>query len=228
MTIEKQIRLEEPDVSVIEAWWKATQRVLSSRTMYVTRLVRDERLMPSFLLQKCNLSRSTYVDMNARVLFSSTSDLQKRNYMDLTKGTPRSVRDRLLGIVQLARTTDKAKAVAHGTIGEYEYNCSMDKGLFDFLGINGTEYLKVVTNAKNDAEIETFVKGFLAKKTTQEIAEFNKQWLTDTPSGESLQHFTQLRAMIAPDRTDVKTWPDLLDLEEGRPIPQRVPATMHA
>src|ERR1700739_744543 len=94
---------------------------------------------------------------------------RKETYMDLTKGTPRSVRDKFLGIVQLGRTTDKAKAAAHGTIGEYNYNCSMDKGLFDFLGINGTEYLKVVTNAKNDSEIENYVKGFLAKKTSQEI-----------------------------------------------------------
>ena len=146
--------------------------------------------------------------------------------MDLTKGTPRSVRDKFLGIVQLGRTTDKAKAAAHGTTGEYNYNCSMDKGLFDFLGINGTEYLKVVTNAKNDSEIENYVKGFLAKKTPQEIGEFNRLCLTQTPSGESLAHFNQLRDKIAPDRKDVKTWPDLLDLEEGRSIPQRMSATV--
>ncbi len=148
--------------------------------------------------------------------------------MDLTKGTPRSVRDKFLGIVQLGRTTDKAKAVAHGTIGEYNYNCSMDKGLFDFLGINSTEYLKIVTNAKNDSEIENYVKGFLAKKSPQEIGEFNKQSLTATPSGESLEYFNQLRDKIAPDRKDVKTWPDLLDLEEDRSIPQRMSATVNA
>ncbi len=141
--------------------------------------------------------------------------------MDLNKGTPRSVRDKVLGIVQLARTTDKAKAVAHGTIGDYDYESSMDKGLFDFLGMKGSEYLKVVTDAKNDTEIETYVKGFLAKKTSQDIGEFNKKCLTMLPTGESLEHFTQLRTKVAPDRTDVKTWPDLLDLEEGRSIPHR-------
>jgi hypothetical protein len=148
--------------------------------------------------------------------------------MDLTKTTPRSVRDKFLGIVQLARTTDKAKAVAHGTVGEYEYDCPMDKGLFEFLGTNGTEYLTVVSNAKDDSQIENFVKGFLAKKTPQEVGEFNKQCLMATPSGESLTHFTELRMKIAPDRTDVKTWPDLLDLEEGRSIPQRMSATVNA
>ena len=53
--------------------------------------------------------------------------------MDLTKTAPRSVKETMLGIVQLARTTDKAKAVAHGSIGEYHYDCSMDQGLFEYL-----------------------------------------------------------------------------------------------
>ncbi len=145
--------------------------------------------------------------------------------MDLTKGTPRSVRDKYLGIVQLGRTTDKAKAAAHGTIGEYKYNCSMDKGLFAFLGINAGEYLTVVRNAEGDSEIENYVKGFLSKKTPEEIVEFNNLYLTQTPSDESLEHFNELRDKIAPDRKDVRTWPDLLDLEEDRLVPQRMAAT---
>jgi hypothetical protein len=141
--------------------------------------------------------------------------------MDLTKTTPRSVHETFVGIVQLARTTDKAKALTHGNIGEYKYDCPMDKGVFDFLGINGPEYLKIVKNAKSDAEIEAFVKPFASKKSAQEIALFNKQWMTTPPNGDSLAHFNQLRTRIAPDRTDVTTWPDLLDLEEGRAIPRR-------
>ena len=145
--------------------------------------------------------------------------------MDLTKHVPRSVREKSLGLVQLARTTDKAKAVAEGTPGEYHYNCSMDKKLFEFLGINDGEYLSVVKNAKNDAEIESYVKTFLAKKNSTDIGEFNKRILTTSPAGESLEIFSKLRAKIAPDRTDVTTWPELLDLEEGRPV-QRHTATV--
>jgi hypothetical protein len=141
--------------------------------------------------------------------------------MDLTKTTPRSVRETFVGIVQLARATDKAKALAHGNIGEYKYDCPMDQGVFDFLGITGPEYLKIVKNAKSDGEIEAYVRPFVSKKTSQEISAFNKQWLTTPPTGESLAHFNQLRARIAPDRTDVTTWPDLLDLEEGRALPRR-------
>ena len=147
--------------------------------------------------------------------------------MDLTKTTPRSVREKLLGLVQLARTTDKAKASAHGTVGEYEYPSAMDEGLFEFLGMRASDFLEFVKVAKSDAEIEGYAKGFVGKKSPDEIASFNQRWMTGVPKGESLEHFTALRARIAPDRTDITTWPDLLDLDEGRSVAHREPAKIY-
>ena len=138
--------------------------------------------------------------------------------MDLTQTTPRSVREKLLGVVQLARTTDKAKAKAHGRLGEYEYPSTMDEGLFEFLGMKDVDFLECVKVAKSDAEIESYTKGFVEKKSPDEINSFNHRWMTSTPKGESLEYFTALRARIAPERTDVTTWPDLLDLDEGRSV----------
>jgi hypothetical protein len=147
--------------------------------------------------------------------------------MNLTQTTPRSVREKLLGLVQLARTTDKAKALAHGTIGEYEYPSAMDEGLFEFLGMKGSDFLEFMKVAKSDVEIESYIKSFVAKKTPDEIASFNQRWMTNAPKGESLKHFTALRTRIAPDRTDVTTWPDLLDLDEGRTVADREPAKIY-
>jgi hypothetical protein len=141
--------------------------------------------------------------------------------MDLTKNAPRSVRETMLGIVQLARTTDKAKAVAHGSIGEYHYDCPMDQGLFKYLEMDQKEFLNVVKSAKNDSEIETYANKFVAKKDPRSVEAFNKKWLADVPVGESLKHFNELRTKIAPTRTDVTTWTDLLDLDENRAVPQR-------
>src|SRR5580700_3880356 len=141
--------------------------------------------------------------------------------MDLTKSSPRSVGETMLGIVQLARATDKAKALAHGTIGEYKYDCSMDRGLFDYLGMDSKAYLQVVRDAKNDTEIETYANTYVSKKDSRSIENFNKKWLSSVPTGESLTHFEELRSKIAPSRTDVVSWSDLLDLEEGRTVPQR-------
>ncbi len=145
--------------------------------------------------------------------------------MDLSKTTPRSVREKQLGLVQLARTTDKAKALAQGTIGEYEYPSAMDEGLLEFLGMKGSDFLEFVKVAKNDTEIESYTRGFVQKKSRDEISAFNQRWMTNTPKGEALQHFTDMRTRIAPDRTDVTTWPDLLDLDEGRTVAPRETAT---
>jgi len=138
---------------------------------------------------------------------------------------PRSVHEKYLGIVQLARTIDKAKMVADGTIGEYHYNCPMDQALFSEFGIDGKKLSDVVSdvakNASHGPAIEAYVKPLVQKKTQLEIERFNRDTLGHKPTGESLTSFNTLRAKIAPDRTDVTTWPDLLDLDEGRSVPKR-------
>ncbi len=141
--------------------------------------------------------------------------------MDLTKTFPRSVQDKLFGLVQLPRTIDKGKAAANGNIGEYHYNCSMDQAVFGFLGIDHEAFLDVIKNAKSDSEIEAYAKPFIDKKSPEEIARWNQEWLTRKPEGESLQYFLELRNQVAPDRTDVTSWPDLLDLDEKRTVPKR-------
>ena len=141
--------------------------------------------------------------------------------MDLTKTYPRSVHEKWLGIVQLGRALDKAKAVAFGNPGEYNYDCPMDKAVFDFLGMNGEEFLNVVKNAKSDAEIEAYAKGFIEKKSPEELERWNAAWVTRGVQGESLEYFLNLRNQVAPDRTDVTSWADLLDLDEKREVPRR-------
>ena len=140
---------------------------------------------------------------------------------DLTKTTPRSSSEMMLGIVQLARVTDKAKALTHGTIGEYKYDCPMDQSLFEYLDMDSKAFLELVNNAKSDYEIEAYAKRFVARKDPRNIEAFNKKFLSAVPSGESLTHFEELRSKIAPSRTDVVSWSDLLDLEEGRTVPHR-------
>ncbi len=146
--------------------------------------------------------------------------------MDLTKTYPASVRETMHGIVQLKRTIDKGKAQAAGTIGEYDYNCPMDKHLFEFLDLDGDTLLDVIKSASNDSEISEFVAPYVHAKEDSEIEEFNREWLKHAPEPGSPAEgfFRKLRSEIAPDRTDVTTWADLLDLDEKRPVPHRVAA----
>jgi hypothetical protein len=144
--------------------------------------------------------------------------------VDLTKEYPRSVRAKWQGVVQLGRAIDKGKAVAHGNVGEYHYECPMDQAVFGFLGIDGGQLLETIRSAKTDADIEAFTRPFVAAKSAEEIALWNREWLKKQPQGESLEFFLNLRNQIAPDRTDVVAWPDLLDLDENREVPRRTQA----
>lgn len=143
--------------------------------------------------------------------------------MDLTKTYPRSVHEKVLGAVQLGRAIDKGKAQAYGNVGEYHYNCPMDQAVFTFLRINSDELLEVIKNAKSDEEIYAYLRPFVEKKSDAEIQRWNREWVTRKPEGKSLEYFLELRNTIAPDRTDITSWPDLLDLDERRDVPKRQP-----
>jgi hypothetical protein len=146
--------------------------------------------------------------------------------MDLTKTYPASVRETMHGIVQLKRTIDKGKAQAAGTIGEYNYDCPMDKHLFEFLDLDGDTLLDVIKSASNDSEISEFVAPYVHAKEDSEIETFNREWLKYAPEkGTPAEgYFLKLRNEVAPDRTDVTAWADLLDLDEKRSVPNRVAA----
>ena len=140
--------------------------------------------------------------------------------MDLTKTHPRSVHDKVHGLVQIGRTLDKGAALAHGNIGEYHYNCPMDQAVFGFLGIDHEALLEKIKTG-SAADVDAYVKTFIDKKSPQEIEAWNHEYVSHKPEGQSLEYFTELRNAVAPDRTDVTTWPDLLDLDEGRTVPKR-------
>jgi hypothetical protein len=146
--------------------------------------------------------------------------------LDLQTGYPRSVRDKALGVVQLPRAIDKGIATANGTNGEYNFDCPMDNGLFSFLGLKGSELLEVIKKANSESDILAYVKPFVDKKSAADIKEFNEHFLAHSPEkgSDGEKYFLNLRNEVAPNRTDVTTWPDLLDLDEKRSVPERVHA----
>jgi hypothetical protein len=144
--------------------------------------------------------------------------------MDLTKNFPRSPYDQLAGMVMLPRTIDKARAYTAGTLGEYRYECPLDQEVFEFLGIDG----KTLTDKAamlDDAPLEQWLrKEYLSKKSAADIEEFNRSFIADMkpePGSDSEKRFLETRNRLDPARTDITTWLDLLDLEEGRPVPHR-------
>jgi Domain of unknown function (DUF5069) len=146
---------------------------------------------------------------------------------DLTSSYPRSVRDEYLGVVQLGRAVDKGIATANGLNGEYNYDCPMDKAVFEFLGIDAGALLDVLKTAQSEAEIEAYLKPIVDRKSPAEIESFNAHFLEHAPQPGTpgAEYFLELRNQVAPDRTDVTYWADLLDLDEKRDVPRRVPVS---
>ncbi|PIP72248.1 MAG: hypothetical protein COW89_07415 [Nitrospinae bacterium CG22_combo_CG10-13_8_21_14_all_47_10] len=137
-------------------------------------------------------------------------------YMDLTRAYPRSPKIKMAGLVQLARMIDKARAYKENQIADYIYPCPLDKIILNFLRIDSDVFANKAMECK-DEEIREWAKDILKNKRDEEFEFINNQILERSPDSEDrLKYFYETRDRIDPTRTDINTWVDLLDLEEGR------------
>ena len=137
--------------------------------------------------------------------------------MDLTKNFPRSPYEKVDGYMMLGRTIDKAHAALQGLLGEYMYDCPLDKRLFGFLGISAPQLLELVENSENDEDVVDSLKTIQVERSTEEIGQFNDQILESGPNDDESQvYFERLRQKHAPDRPDISSWFDIIEAEEGR------------
>jgi hypothetical protein len=133
---------------------------------------------------------------------------------DLTQHPPRSPRVRLGGYVHLPRMLDKARALAAGKIGEYVYPCPLDKPLLEFLGIDPKTLLAEVKKGGSDSEILAWVNAH-TKRTPLEVAAWSA-WLEGRSPGsaEAHGHFSVSIKNFAPEREDIHTLFDRLELDD--------------
>jgi hypothetical protein len=138
------------------------------------------------------------------------------NAPDLTKHAPRSIRARLGGFVILPRMLDKGRAQLAGTNGDYRYNCPLDQHFLGFVGVDGALLLEQLGLGKGDGEILQWI---LAHATHKRSALEIGHWSTfqegrGPTSVEQRQWFQELHQQIGPDREDIGSWADLLDLDD--------------
>jgi len=136
--------------------------------------------------------------------------------MDLSKNFPRSPKQKIAGLVQLARMIDKGRAYKTKKLADYIYPCPLDKIILNFLRVDAETFAKMVLD-KKDNEISNWAEGLIKSKSSNEISFINKQILDRKPDTQDrLKFFNEIRDKIDPSRSDIITWVDLLDLEEGR------------
>lgn len=132
------------------------------------------------------------------------------------------MRVRMEGYVHLARMLDKCRAVLSGTEGEYIYPCPMDERLMEFAGINSDQFTTVVKANPTDEGVGRWFRQVAKRHHPAELEEWNRKLLLRGPSSpESAEKFKKYRDAVDPSRTDITSWADLQDLEEGRIVPVR-------
>jgi hypothetical protein len=137
--------------------------------------------------------------------------------MDLTKDYPRSPREQLDGIMILPRAIDKARAQLEGKLGEYIYfGCHLNRMLFSTLGVTEDEFLQTVRSSPDDEGVLEWIQEFV-RPERDKIEAMNRRLLNDGPQKpEEQKYFKDELDRIDPGNDRIKTWPDLIDLEEGR------------
>lgn len=137
-------------------------------------------------------------------------------FPDLTRQPPRSPRVRLGGYVHLSRILDKGRATLAGKQGEYKYNCPLDQRFFEFAGIDASVLKKQLDAGMSDGEILNWIQqDAKSQRTDLEIAAWSEFMERRVPSDpESRDFFNELQKKVAPNREDISTWFDLLDVDD--------------
>ncbi len=136
--------------------------------------------------------------------------------MDLTQECPRSPREKIADLAHLPRMIDKAHAAQQNTLGEYIYPCPLDKIMLDFLGVDSDTFQKKVCNDTEEALLAWILLQCQNRSLGDKDAVNNKILKSQPDSPEKWETFHETREGLGPSRTDITTWVDLIDLEEGR------------
>ncbi len=136
---------------------------------------------------------------------------------DLTKRPPRSPRCRLGGYAILPRMLDKGRAEIASTSGEFHYNCPLDQHIINFLGFDPEALHEQLAAGKGDGEILEWINSNAKHKRSpweiEQWSDFQQRRGPDSDA-ETLSFFGELLSKFSKTREDIKTWADLLDLDD--------------
>jgi hypothetical protein len=136
---------------------------------------------------------------------------------DLTQRPPRSPRSRLGGYALLPRMLDKGRATLAGKNGEYHFDCPLDQHILNFAGINAEKLLAQLKTGKGDGEILEWINANAKNKRApweiQQWSDYHDRRGPDSDA-ETLQFFAGYVAKLTTAREDVRTWADVLELDD--------------
>ena len=137
--------------------------------------------------------------------------------LDLTAGPPRTPYLRsVAGVAGAARMGDKARAKVAGLIGEYKYgsDSGIDRIILEFLGVDEEEFAQAAYANPNDAELTDWVRADSDVSAPLIAAHNAKLSVRGLNTPQVRDRFLQRREQIAPERTDITSFFDLIDLDD--------------
>jgi hypothetical protein len=138
---------------------------------------------------------------------------------DLKQRPPRSPRDTLGGFVVAARVLDKCRALLSGTIGEYHFNCFLDRQFFEFASIDAEKFQNFVATGATDEAVADWIQANGSKRPRSEVVKWNNRMrekrIGDLPA-ENQEFMETYIPKFVPKGRVVYYWFDVYDLEEGR------------
>lgn len=109
---------------------------------------------------------------------------------------------------------DKGRAQLAGKSGEYHFACPLDERFLAFTNLTAEDILNLLKQGKSDGEVLGWVREH-TKKDDWEIAAWSEHVLRRGPTdNEGRQYFNETLEKLAPNRDDIGTWFDLLDLDD--------------
>jgi len=136
---------------------------------------------------------------------------------DLTQRPPRNPRSRLGGYALLPRMLDKGRATLVEKNGEYHFNCPLDQHILNYLGLDPDKLLAELKTGKGDGEIlEWIQKNAKNQHQPWEVEQWSDYHDRRGPDSdaETLQFFSEYIGKLTKTREDVKTWSDVLELDD--------------
>ena len=132
---------------------------------------------------------------------------------------PRSPYEKLGGYVHLPRLIDKARLHGKGLLDGYNYKTvGFDKHLLAFLKIDGDAFEEIANRFDDDDAILKWVLKNCARHSPEEIEQWNQAMIARHPDTAAKKarflHF--LKEAGGDGRTDIGTYFDLIEFDEGR------------
>jgi len=114
---------------------------------------------------------------------------------------------------------DKCRAAIAGTLGEYHFDCPLDRRFFEFAGIKAESFRSFVATGANDDEVAAWISEHAASRPGIEIIKWNNRMrelrLSDLPD-QAQEFLESYIPECLPKGSVVYRWFDVYDIEEKR------------